>query len=97
MQVLRVGPIIPLELPQKEDFKPSKYVDHTCHNTPGDSTSGKYVIKIPRFESGYPEEWIIISKLVQKILIIQNATTGPPIYKCMERVLKGDAKAKFTQ
>ena len=36
-----VNPIIPLERPEKEDLKPCEYIDHTCHNTPGDSTSGK--------------------------------------------------------
>ena len=35
--------------------------------------------------------------LVQKIFVGQNVTTGPPKYKCMERVLKGDAKADFLQ
>ena len=35
--------------------------------------------------------------LVQKIIVGQNVTTGPPMYECMERVLKGDAKAKFLQ
>ena len=35
--------------------------------------------------------------LVQKILVGQNVTTGPHMYKCMERVLKGDAKAEFLQ
>ena len=68
-----------------------------CHNTPGDNTSGKYMIKIPRFDSGKPKEWIIIMDLVQKTLVGQNVTTGPPMYKCMERVLKGDTKAEFTQ
>ena len=30
-------------------------------------------------------------------LVEQNVTTGLPMYKCMERVLKGDAKAEFLQ
>ena len=67
------------------------------HNNPRETTSGKYVIKTPRFDSGTPEEWIIFMDLVQKSLVGQNVTTGPPLYKCMERVLKGDAKAEFLQ
>ena len=55
-------------------------IDHTRHNTPGDSTSGKYVIKIPRLDSGTPEEWIVFVDLVQKALVGQNVTTGPPMY-----------------
>ena len=35
--------------------------------------------------------------LVQKALVGQNVTIDPPMYKCMERVLKNDTKAKFTQ
>ena len=33
--------------------------------------------------------------LVQKSLLGQIITTGAPLYECMERILKGDAKAKF--
>ena len=68
-----------------------------CHNTPGDTTSRKYVIKIPRFDSGTPEEWIIFVDLVQKSPEGQNFTTVPTIYKCMDRVLKDDAKVEFLQ
>ena len=92
-----VKPIIPLARPENNELDALEYIDHTRHNTPGDTTSGKYVIKIPRFDSGTPEEWIIFVDLVQKSLVGQNVTTGPPIYDCMERVLKGDAKAEFLQ
>ena len=62
-----VNPITPLELPEKEYLEPSnKCIEHMCHNTPGDSASGKYVIKIPRFDSGMPEEWIIFVDLFQE-------------------------------
>ena len=33
--------------------------------------------------------------LVQKSFVGQSVTTGPPMYKCMERVLKGDTIAEF--
>ena len=63
-----VYPITLLECPEKEDLEPTKYIDHMCNNTPGDITSGKYMIKTPRFDSGTPEEWIIFMDLVQKAL-----------------------------
>ena len=69
----------------------------TIRNTPRDNTSGKYIIKNPKFDSGTPEEWIAFLDLVQKSLVGQNITTGPSIYKCIENVLKGDAKAEFPQ
>ena len=48
-------------------------------------------------QNDIPEEWIIFVDLVQKNLEGQNVTTGPPMYKCMERVLRVDAKGKFLQ
>ena len=83
-------PFIPLARPEKDELHALEYIDHTCHDTLGDTTSGKQIIKIPRFESVTPEEWIIF-------VVKQNVTTGPPIYECMERVLKDDAKAEFLQ
>ena len=32
-----------------------------------------------------------------KAFVGQNVTTGPPMYKCMERLLTGDSKAEFQQ
>ena len=64
-----VKPIIPLARPEKEELDPLEYIDCTCHFTPGDSSSGKYVIKILRFGSGTPEEWITFMDLVQKSLV----------------------------
>ena len=49
-------PIIPLERTVASDKKDIKYIEHTCHNTPGDSTTGKHVIKVPIYDSGHPEE-----------------------------------------
>ena len=55
------------------------------------------MIEIPRFDSGTPEEWVFFMDLVQKASVGQNVTTGSLMYKCMERVMKGDAKTKFTE
>ena len=92
-----VKPIIPLARPEKDELDALEYINHTCHNTCKDTTSGKSIIKIPRFDSGIPEEWIIFVDLVQKNLVGQNNTTGPLMYNYMERVLKDDAKAIFYQ
>ena len=92
-----VKPIIPLTRPEKDELDASDYIDHRCHNTRRDTTSGKHIIKIPRFNFSTPEEWIIFMYPVQKSLVEQNVTTGPPMYKCIERLLKGDAKDNFLQ
>ena len=76
-----VHSILPLECPKKDNLKTSKYIYQTSYDTPGSSTSGKYVDKIPRFDPGVPEEWIILVDLVQKAIVGQNVTTGLPRYK----------------
>ena len=64
-------------IPQKTKSHPSKLVKPNIplarmgHNTPRDSTSGKYVITIPKFDLDTPEEWIIFQDLVQKSLRTQ--------------------------
>ena len=92
-----VKPIIPLARPEKDDLDALEYIDHTRHNSPVDTNSGKHAIKIQRFDSGTPEEWIIFMDLVQKSLVGQNVTTVSNMYQCMERVLKGVTKAKVVQ
>ena len=92
-----VKPIIPLERPVKKPTKKDelKHIDHQCHNTPGDTTTGKYTIKVPMYDSGDPEEWIIFRELVGKCMKGQNITAGPQMYQLVQRVLQGDAKAEF--
>ena len=63
-----VKPIFPHARPENDELDPLEYIDCTCHNIPGDSMSREYVIKILRFGTGTPEEWIIFMELVQKIL-----------------------------
>ena len=38
---------IPLARPEKDELKASEYIDHMCHTTPRDTTSGMYAIKSP--------------------------------------------------
>ena len=58
-----------------------------CHDTPGDSTLGKYVVTIPRFDSGIPEEW---SPEGTSRTEYHYWSTHVQVH---ESVLKGDAKA----
>ena len=45
-----------LSRPEKDTLDVLEYIDDTCHNTPEDITSGKVIIKIPRFDSSAPEQ-----------------------------------------
>ena len=64
-------PVIPLKCTTIHNKKDMKYINHTCHNTPEDATSGKYVIKVPVYDSGHPEEWIDFVELINKCLVGQ--------------------------
>ena len=75
--------IILLERPEKENLEPNEWKDYMCHNTPGNSASVKYIIKIPRSGFGTLEAWIIFVDLLQKVLVGHSVTTGQPMYKCM--------------
>ena len=67
------------------------------HNTLDNTSSEKYVIENPRFDSGTPDEWNFFVDVLLKALVGQHVATGTPIYKYMKRVLKGDPKAVFLQ
>ena len=64
-----VKPIIPLMRPEKKEHEVLECIDHTCHNTHGDTASGKYAIIISSFDSGPLEDCIIIVDLVLKVLV----------------------------
>ena len=90
-------PIIRLERPEIEDLEPSKYMDHTCYNTPGDSSAVKYVIKFSEFDFSTPKGWVTFIDLVLKALEGKNATIEAHIYKCMERILKDDTEVHYAE
>ena len=92
-----VKPIIPLERPAAKTGKKDKVksIDHQCHDTPDDNIMCKYTIKIPMYDSGDPEEWIIFDYLICKWIRGQNIATGPQMFQLVQWVLQGDAKAEF--
>ena len=90
-----MNPIIPLVYPDKKiSYQASINV---CRNTSFNSSSGKYMIKITGFDFITPEEEILFLGLIQKALVGQHITASPSTCKCMEKVVKGDAKDKFIQ
>ena len=46
----------PLGQTKKDELDALEHIDGTCHYTLRDITSGKYMIKVPRFDPGTPEE-----------------------------------------
>ena len=63
-----IKPVIPLTRPENNELETLEYIDHACQNITRDTTSGKYIIKIPRFDSGTPEELIILRFESKRVL-----------------------------
>jgi hypothetical protein len=88
-------PPIPLERPERQPLEDGNYVSFKLRAVPLDDKSQLYSLSIPYFSTGTPESWIIFRKNLDKVLIGQNVTTGPPTYAMARRVLEGAALAKF--
>ena len=69
------------------------FITHTCYNAPGDNSTGKYIIKIPIYTSGDPEDKLCLT--YQQIFVKQYIATGPQMYQPVQRALQSGAKAQF--
>ena len=86
---------IPFERKSPKKLDKRDLVRFKLHSTPADDDSPLYEVSIGMFESGTPEELLIFLTKTNEILVGQNATTGPPKYVLMRRLLHGDALAAF--
>jgi hypothetical protein len=71
------------------------YVSFKLRAVPADPDSQLYSLSVPYYVTGTPEQWILFRKNLDKILIGQHITTGPPTYAMTRRILEGAALAKF--
>jgi hypothetical protein len=88
-------PPIPLDRPERQVLKEGNYVSFKLRAVPTDPESQVYSLSVPYYNSGTPESWILFRKNLDKILIGQNITTGPPTYAMKRRILEGASLAKF--
>ena len=88
-------PPIPLERPERQLLKDGNYISFKLRAVPVDPESQLYSLSVPYYSTGTPERWIIFRKNLDKVLIGQNITTGPPTYAMTRRILEGAALAKF--
>jgi hypothetical protein len=52
-------------------------------------------LSVPYYTTGTPEQWILIRKNLDKVLIGQHITTGHPAYAMTWHILEGMALVKF--
>ena len=86
---------IPLERSEHKESAKGDIIRFKLRTTPADDDSPTYELSVNTFETGTPEELLDFVENVSKVIVGQNATTGPPKYALMRRMLKGDAKAAF--
>jgi hypothetical protein len=79
-------PPIPLDRPERQVLKEGNYVSFKLRAVPTDPESQVYSLSVPYYNSGTPESWILFRKNLDKILIGQNITTGPPTYAAFLKV-----------
>ena len=85
----RFSPPIPLERAEREPLEKGEYLSYKLRNIPGDDTSPVYELSVPFFDVGSCEEWLKFRDNLDKVLIGQNATTGPSKFVITRRLLKG--------
>lgn len=93
----RNPPPIPLERPEKVELQKGEYLSLKLQSTPGDANSQTYELSIPYYGSGTPEQWLKFKRDLNRVLVGQNITTGPPKFAMARRLLEGDALSKFNE
>lgn len=92
-----VPPAISFDRPEKKKLSKNDVLALKLRSTPSDANSQTYELTVPFFKSGTPEEWLLVKKSINKVLVGQNITTGPPQFAMIRRILDGDALAKFDE
>ena len=86
-----IKPIIPLTRPEKAELDPLQYIDYMCHNTPGDSSSGKYDVD---WEATKKRKQDLINKGNER----EDKNCKTHTYQTGDKVLLRNAwKTKFNQ
>ena len=91
----KIKPAIKLIRPDKKKLKKGEYITPCCHTKPGTPDSALYMIQLPYFGDGIPEEYLSWGDLVRKALHNQSITDGPDMFNYTENVMTGDALAFF--
>jgi hypothetical protein len=74
-----------------------KYLSFKLCAVPMDLDSQLYSLSVPFYTTGTPEQWILFRENLDKVLIGQNITTGPPTYAMTRCILEGAWLAKYEE
>ena len=87
--------VIPLIRESEKEVPKDKRIVIKLRSTPTDANSQLYEVVTRAFDHGTPKEWIRHSKMIRRILIGQNITTGPDSFRMTRCLLEGKALADF--
>ena len=89
------GPI-PLWRPDdsKGDDKEAQ-TTYKLRSVPAQANSPTYEVTVKYFDTGLPEEWLLLLRKFDEICVGQNLTTGVQHFTLMRTLLRGDALAAF--
>ena len=90
-----IKPAIKLTRPEAKVLKKGEYISPNCLTEPGNPDSPSYMIQLPYYGDGSPEEYLTWRDLLKKALTGQNITDGPGMFSYTENVMTGDALAFF--
>jgi hypothetical protein len=92
-----IVPPIAFERPPSKDPKKDDVVTFKLRYDPESSQSQNYEVNVVMFKLGSPEEWLKHVVAVKKVIVGQNITDGPGMFRMMHRTIEADALAVFNQ
>lgn len=87
---------IPLEEPERKKFMKDSVLKLKLRSNPTDEKS-RYILKVPYFKEGTPEEWLTFETKLQDVYVGQQLTTDPMQYQMARRLLQGEPLQQFNR
>eukprot|EP00957_Ditylum_brightwellii_P185090 14095248-Ditylum_brightwellii.AAC.1 len=72
--------VILFSRPAPKQLNHGHFHTYKLRTTPADATSPLYMLSVPFFDCGPPEEWIKFRRGLTAVLKGQNVMQGPPSY-----------------
>ncbi len=88
-------PPIFFEHPSTPKVDKSKQLTIKLRRNPIEADSGTYELTVAYFQTGTPEEWLLVRKAILEVCAGQHLTTGLQKYTVACQILKGNALAAF--
>jgi hypothetical protein len=95
MKNLSMSPPIPLSRPEETISNKDDMLKFKLYSNPTDKDGASYEIKVKKFLTGTPEEYIKTVVALKKVLRGQDIVTGAEQYTMARRLFDGEALTSF--